>query len=187
MNSFYVYQHKTKDTGEIFYIGKGKGYRAYSKVRNQYWKRIEAKRGFEVEIIKDNMTEKDALELEKSLTETLKPRANICIGGGGVTGYKHGPEQLRKLSENSKGKNNAFYGKKHSLETRMKIRKARLGQPSGFGTKAIICINDGSKFNSVTQAAKELNLATSFICRVLKGKLKHAKGYKFQYVGEGLS
>ena len=53
---FYVYLHK-KPNGQIFYVGKGKGYRATQKSnRNAYWKRVVDKYGYNVTIFKDNMT-----------------------------------------------------------------------------------------------------------------------------------
>ena len=37
-NVYYVYVHRRNDTNEVFYVGKGKNRRAYSKTgRNQHW------------------------------------------------------------------------------------------------------------------------------------------------------
>lgn len=183
MNEFYVYQHKTKDTNEIFYVGKGKGYRAFSKVRNKYWHHIANKHGFKVELIKSNMTEQDALQLELELTKQLKPRANICLGGGGVTGYKHGSEQLKKLKENAKGSKNPFYGKKHSEEFKKRLSLERKGMPTPYIKKPIICLSSGKFYNSITEASKELNILRAHIRMVLNGKIRHAKGLTFKYAG----
>ena len=77
MREFYVYIHRKMDTGEIFYVGKGKGSRYKdSSSRNKHWKHIVNKHGFAYEIIKDNWfrDEKKFLELfgEKvSLNEYL--------------------------------------------------------------------------------------------------------------------
>ena len=41
---YYVYAHKKKQDGEIFYIGKGVGRRAYKKTgRSTYWNNIVKK------------------------------------------------------------------------------------------------------------------------------------------------
>ena len=65
MNNYYVYIHKTKD-GNPFYIGKGKGKRAYSIARNNHWKEFVSRIGqYNIEIPYTNLTEEKALQLEK--------------------------------------------------------------------------------------------------------------------------
>ena len=63
---FYVYTHKDKD-GKVFYVGKGTGDRAQSQERSPEWieyldKRSDGK--FSVEIVRDRISEEDALEIE---------------------------------------------------------------------------------------------------------------------------
>lgn len=69
MNNYYVYAHYTSDTDEVFYIGKGKGRRAWagekSRFTNLDWCRtVEKHGGFVVKILYDNLTEGEALLLE---------------------------------------------------------------------------------------------------------------------------
>ena len=86
---FYVYLHRKKTTGEVFYVGKGSGRRAWEfGSRNKYWRNIEKSHGCIVDIYADNLQEWYALELERDLilkygrridaTGTL---CNITIGG----------------------------------------------------------------------------------------------------------
>lgn len=70
LDDFYVYLHKEKHPGIIFYVGKGRGDRACDRnSRNQYWKdRVNALGGdFEIEIVKKNLLEDEALLLEHQL------------------------------------------------------------------------------------------------------------------------
>lgn len=65
-NDYYVYLHKDLDN-KIFYVGKGRNKRAYSKVhRSREWHTV-AEQGYVVEIYCNNLSECEALELEESL------------------------------------------------------------------------------------------------------------------------
>ncbi len=69
--NYYVYIHKDLD-GQVFYVGKGKGKRAWSKSiteRHGIWHRyVEKLNGkYQVEIIKDNMSEDEAVWFEEDL------------------------------------------------------------------------------------------------------------------------
>lgn len=68
---FYVYLHKNPD-GDVFYVGKGKGDRAWEKdKRHNMWKHYSKRFNSEfiVEIYKDGLEENEALDLENELTE----------------------------------------------------------------------------------------------------------------------
>jgi len=67
MNNYYVYIHKTKD-GIPFYVGKGKGKRAWSTNRNADWKEFVNRIGdYNVELPYTNLSEQKALDIEKKL------------------------------------------------------------------------------------------------------------------------
>lgn len=98
MDNYYVYIHKKKTTGEVFYVGKGKEKRAWAiNGRNKYWKNIVSKHGFTVEIYATDLQEWYALELEKELilkygrlVDKSGSLCNITIGGESCGGESNG-------------------------------------------------------------------------------------------------
>lgn|GEM_PF-2106918 len=69
---YYVYLHRSTESGEVFYVGKGNGKRAWeTENRNQAWKeRVEKlNENWEVEIYEDDLTEIEAFRLEEKLVE----------------------------------------------------------------------------------------------------------------------
>jgi hypothetical protein len=121
---YYVYVHKKPNNNEIFYIGKGKGGRAYKKTgRNNYWNNIVKKNnGFLVEIFKKNLAECEAFELEKILIKKHKiGLCNLTDGGEGVSGFVP-TENCRKIT------GNRYKGKKLSKEHRKKISNSHRGK-----------------------------------------------------------
>jgi hypothetical protein len=110
----YVYLHKTKDEGTPFYIGissveSKKYHRANSdRGRNQYWKNVVNKNGYEIEILKEGITFDEAKELEKQYIKEYKDRGyklvNMTEGGDGTVGYKRSKAELRKIKGQGKRK-----------------------------------------------------------------------------------
>lgn len=129
----YVYRHTKLGTNEVFYIGIGnqpKYSRAYTKNgRNNWWKKIVEKYGFEVEILAHNLTWSEACELETILISWYK-RADCCggtlvnltDGGDGMVGIVKTDESISKWKKSNVGKQdgakNVMFGKtrgKHHL------------------------------------------------------------------------
>ena len=74
-----VYQHIRLDNNSIFYIGIGSVKRPYDKrMRSKFWNSIVNKVGYKVEIIYENLTWKEACNLEKSL---IKKYLSFKISG----------------------------------------------------------------------------------------------------------
>jgi hypothetical protein len=101
---YYVYIHKKADDGTVFYIGKGRKNRAWSKHnRNKYWHHIVAKHGLIVEIVSSNLEEKEAFSQECSLIKATAPIANLTLGGeGGNTFDKLSEDDKLKLREDAR-------------------------------------------------------------------------------------
>ena len=124
---YYVYQHRFKDTQEIFYIGKGCKNRAYSKYRGKKWKEVTYGKQYVIEIVRDSLTEDEAFQLEKDLIDKFKPICNILPGGrtNGITSSEHQKEFYKteqglvkrdKLSKRMKENNPMFSEDKKQLQ-----------------------------------------------------------------------
>jgi hypothetical protein len=110
---YYVYAHFINDQTDIpFYIGKGTGGRGYSRIgRNSEWI-TESTNGFVVKIIKDNITELEAFDLEIDLITKYGRRdintgylVNKTSGGSKVNSDKPMPVKLEEFIKNYMFKN----------------------------------------------------------------------------------
>ena len=136
--SYYVYQHHKADTGDIFYVGKGKGLRCMKiRGRNQYWHRVVNKHGFTHSIIADNLDEELAFLLEAEVIDKYRKLGyqlvNATDGGEGASGYKHSEDHKKQMLGNTYWKlvkNNGFKGKTHSDEQKAKWKEIRKGATS---------------------------------------------------------
>lgn len=81
----------------------------------------------------------------------------------------------KKLSESMKGKNNPWYGKHLSEETREKMRNAK-------PKKKVVCFETGIIYNSIMEAERKTGIANQCIIAVCKHKRKTAGGYHWKYV-----
>lgn len=78
IKKYYVYLHKRKDNGVVFYVGKGSGERYKRTKRYKNWQKIYNEAGgFYSEIYKENISENEALELETELI--TNPSKDWCL------------------------------------------------------------------------------------------------------------
>ncbi len=91
MNKFYVYVHRVKTTGKVFYVGKGKeGRNLKIWGRNPYWHAVNNKYGAVTEIVHKDLSEKAAFDIEVQLIARYKllgGLVNGTDGGEGTAGY----------------------------------------------------------------------------------------------------
>jgi hypothetical protein len=123
-----VYLHRKKTDGTVFYIGQGKGNRFKSvSGRNKVWKEIVSEHGFYHEILNENVTREEALELEKKYISEhgIDNLCNMTIGGlgGDVISFNINRDSLRlkQLKNTPRGERNSNFGGK--LHTEEYLRK----------------------------------------------------------------
>ena len=201
-NRFYIYAYIRLDRNNYFYIGKGTGNRCYEHHtgRNKHFKNIINSIDYKIEILYDNLTENEALELEvKTIhdlvfnegysieingynTKNENHLVNQTWGGEGVSGYTHTEEERKKCS--LFGEKNGMYGKKGELSphygkmyTEEHKEKIRLANPN---RNEVYCVELNRTFNSYREAEKilleeyNINCSHASISAVCRGKRKHA-------------
>ena len=174
---FYVYKHIRLDNMTCFYVGKGKGDRKDIPTRNIHHDNISNRYGHKVVVIKNNLNEDEAFELEREIIEDYvftfgygidiegyrdfsnkKYLTNMTFGGEGTSGRKHSEEAKRKISESEKGKkiseetkrklSEAHKGRQFSEETKRKLSEANKGKKSSEDKKQKISeANKGRKLS----------------------------------------
>ncbi len=138
---YYVYRHYIGDN--TFYVGKGSlgsRNRAYETGdrRNDKWLEFVGDKKFEVEIIKYFNSNIEAVKYEAELTKHYKKMgqcfANTAIGASlygennPMFNKKHSNETKEKIRKAVSGENNGFYGRKHLESTKKKIAKSNSGE-----------------------------------------------------------
>lgn len=164
---FYVYEHWRPDTDTCFYVGKGKGDRAYRlKDRNDLHEKIVNKLSkigmcVEIRLVVHGLSEDAAFEIERQRIafwrELGVKLANFTDGGDGVSGLCHTLETRQKMSAKAKGRPGvkSFLGRKHSEETKAKMRAAKAGKkPNNFGKKYAIKPRSEEHREKLSQARK---------------------------------
>ena len=150
---FYVYLWIREDYNTIFYVGKGTNYRVYNITdRSNHFKNIFKKVPCHFEIIKDNLTNKEALELEKStIKKLLLEGYTIDIKGYGKNKEKH----LVNKTLGGDGGN---------------------GRPS-VKRKEVVLINTGEIFESLTYASELFKININSLSACIRNEY-HSAGEK---------
>jgi group I intron endonuclease len=97
----------------------------------------------------------------------------FCECGNRIAGHNKTCASCRVRS----GDSNPFYGKKHTEETKEKVRQKRLGTYNGNQERKVLI--NSVEYRSVSKAAKELNVSAGTICHRIKSKNDKFKDYKY--------
>jgi len=195
---FYVYTHSRVSDGRVFYVGKGKGDRAWDTFgRSNWWKRAVTKHGFSYNIVAHFNSESCAFSFERALIKYYG-RDNLCNmtdGGDGSSGHRHTDDAKRRIGEKSKLKviteetkeklRQANLGKVYSMETRAKKRSAmialdRFGEknPNYKCTKYTFTHKGGAIMECTPlELARHIGKQTTHVHRLAYGKAKIAYGW----------
>ena len=154
-----VYQHKRKDTGEIFYVGIGKEEsRACEYGRNHLWQKIVDETEYDIEITHRDIIYEEACSIEKYIIAFwgrknlgLGPLTNLTDGGDTTEGYRHTENTKEKIS-------NTLIGFKHSQESIQKIADSHKEVPLSNYHRYKISIGNSNKPKS-NEHRKSLSFA----------------------------
>ena len=166
-NDYYVYAHYLEGEDIPFYIGCGRGSRAFANGsrRNSIWSRIIEGKNYRVVKLKTNLTKDEALEEELKLQRIHQPVA--CL----MYGREFSQSTRDKISQAMLGIipwNKGLTGFAVSESTRLKMSLKRAGAGNPRAKSVVNC--RGEVFSTTKEAAKAFNIRSkSHISAVCKG------------------
>jgi len=150
--------------------------------------------GFKWEIIDKSNSQKELDEKEGYYIDLYKSNTkefgfNLTSGGDHVV---YSEEVRKKMSENMMGVKNHMYGKKQSIETKLKRSVALRGKTAGekhyrYGKpsplrKKVVCVETGEVFESISSASILKGMRRNSIANCLNGWSYTAGGYHWEVV-----
>jgi len=200
IKDYYVYLHKRKSDGKVFYVGKGTGNRAYQhSTRSRHHRRVAKKYGTIVQIYAKGLQEWYAYELEQELIAYYGRKdlgygilVNYTDGGNGVA-FNLSEETRTKLSTavKSRYQNDPELKAKNSARMvtyRTDPKWIKSNREFLNRIKRKVIMDEEICFTSMHEAAlylghKSLSTSIKFVCE-LKDGYKFCKGHIFRYIDE---
>ena len=189
-----VYVHRRIDNNKVFYVGMGSKRRPKSKSdRNKYWHNTVKKYGYNVCVLAEGLSTKDALDLEELIIQSygLDNLTNMTTGGECWT---HDLETRKRMSKIQKGKKRSkssslkrintlkkMYGKGSSPKTEdglKRIKEANVN--NNHSGQKVIDRSTGVVYKSLSDACRILGFSRSTIAMQLIGK-KRRQDYNKLY------
>ncbi|HLO11511.1 MAG TPA: hypothetical protein VK190_04580 [Pseudoneobacillus sp.] len=133
---FYVYIHKSKETGEVLYVGSGEGRRATSGRKKSYFLDKD------VEIIEYFSNKEDSIKFEEYFTRMLQEVGQAKLND--KLGNRHPEELKQKWSKNKKGV-------KKPKDFGIKMSELAKSKSPGKHSRILLC----KLFNSNNNIVKE--------------------------------
>jgi hypothetical protein len=178
INNKCVYRHRRLDTYEVFYVGIGTPKRPYELWdRSKFWKRIKNKAGgVIIEVLAENLTLKDAYDLEKLLISEYGRRdnntgvlVNHTDGGDGSYNTVVSEETRRKISLINKGKKFTDQHKKRITES---LKKAvRSEETLEKLRKGSTVFKKGHSLHTKEQLEKLVQRSSKKVICIITGKI----------------
>lgn len=164
----YVYKLIHKETGQ-FYIGYRRANKVPSEVDILEYKSSSKKvkelgfENFNIEILVEFFAWEDAYEFEQNLIkENFKDPLILNRNYNTNNVSKFNTSSVKKL-----GKDNNFYGKNHTEETKYNLGRARVGSNNPMAKRVLV---NGQVYVTIKDAATYLKYDAGDLCNILKGK-----------------
>lgn len=194
MNNYYTYAYLRED-GTPYYIGKGKGYRAFVKNgRTIHLPKDKTK----IIFLKQNLTEEESFRHEKYMIAVFGRKDlgtgilhNKTDGGDGISGYVRNVlerEKIKNRMKNLPKEQHPAFGKKRPDISKImsgdknpmkntEIAEKFSGKNSNWSKKWKVYFDDGRimEFHSIRKWCLENNYDPSLVTKVCKGKYKKHK------------
>lgn len=127
---YYVYAYLRKSNNTPYYIGKGKGRRAFERHIGVTKPNDRSK----IVFLEINLTEIGAFAIERRMISWYgrKDKRNGILrnqtdGGEGVSGYTNPPARRLSISKANTGEGNGMYGKTHTEDAKKRISIGHIG------------------------------------------------------------